>query len=84
MFPAAPWQRLRLRGLEATDLALSKLERNAERDREDFQRLLRAGLIDVEALRVRYDAELRPYLLNRHDWHDQTLALWLRIATAGG
>lgn len=36
MFPSAPWKRLRLFALDATDVALSKLERNAERDREDF------------------------------------------------
>ena len=35
MFPAAPWKRLKLFALDATDLALTKLERNAERDRED-------------------------------------------------
>lgn len=35
MFPSAPWGRLKLFALDATDLALSKLERNAERDRED-------------------------------------------------
>src|SRR5579872_6072252 len=29
MFPMAPWERLTLSALDATDLALSKLERNA-------------------------------------------------------
>jgi len=45
MFPSARCARLRLFALDATDLA-SKLERNAERDREDVLRLARAGLID--------------------------------------
>lgn len=35
MFPSAPWRRLRLFALDATRIALSQLERNAERDRDD-------------------------------------------------
>lgn len=46
MFPSAPWNHLRLFALEATDIALSKLERNTDRDREDFVRMARAGLIE--------------------------------------
>lgn len=62
MFPSAPWKLLRLFALDATDLALSKLERNAERDREDVLGLARAGLLDPGVLKQRYDVELRPYL----------------------
>jgi hypothetical protein len=80
MFPSAPWQRLKLFGLEATDIALAKLERNAERDREDFLRLAQAGYIDREILKDRYHEELRPYLLNKISWHDKTLELWLEMA----
>jgi hypothetical protein len=40
MFPGA-WVRLSLFALEAHDLALSKLERNLERDRDDVQQLAR-------------------------------------------
>jgi hypothetical protein len=50
MFPEAPWKHLKLFALDATDLALSKLERNFDRDREDFQLLFRAGLIDLAIL----------------------------------
>ena len=42
MFSGA-WVRLSLFALEAHDLALSKLERNMERDRDDVQQLARAG-----------------------------------------
>lgn len=84
MFPAAPWGRLTLLALDATDLALSKLERNADRDREDFVGLARAGLIDLAAFRQRYHDELRPYLLTRHEWHDQALDLWLRLVVPAG
>ncbi|AMN46455.1 hypothetical protein ACG33_04940 [Steroidobacter denitrificans] len=80
MFPAAAWKRLQLLALDATDLALSKLERNAERDREDFLRLARAGYIDRQVLKDRYYKELRPYLLSRISWHDKTLELWLEMA----
>lgn len=80
MFPSAPWKQLRLFGLDATDIALSKLERNSERDREDFLRLARAGHIDRQVLKDRYYEELQPYLLSRLSWHDKTLELWLEMA----
>lgn len=80
MFPSASWKRLSLFALDATDIALSKLERNVERDREDFLRLARAGYIDRQVLKDRYYEELRPYLLSRLSWHDKTLELWLEMA----
>ena len=80
MFPSARWSHLKLLALDATDLALSKLERNAERDREDVLRLARAGLLDPQILKERYYAELRPYLLSKLPWHDKTLELWLQMA----
>jgi len=80
MFPSAAWQRLRLLALDATDIALSKLERNAERDREDVLCLGRAGYIDPQVLKDRYYQELRPYLLSKVPWHDKTLELWLEMA----
>jgi hypothetical protein len=80
MFPEARWKHLKLFALDATDLALSKLERNLDRDREDFQLLFRAGLIDLGVLERRYYEELRPYLLGNFDLHDKTLSLWLGIA----
>lgn len=81
MFFSAPWQRLKLFALDATDLALSKVERNWDRDREDFVRLARAGLVDLETFKARYFEELRPYLLTRQEWHDKTVELWLEIAS---
>jgi len=56
------------------------LERNFDRDREDFQFLFRAGLIDLAILERRYYEELRPYLLGNLDCHDKTLSLWLDVA----
>jgi len=75
MFPGA-WGRLRLHALEAHDLALSKLERNMERDRDDVHQLARAGHIKRDVLQDRYYSELRPHLANETR-HDLTLELWL-------
>jgi hypothetical protein len=83
MFPAAPWKQLKLFALDAADLALTKLERNAERDREDVLRLAQAGLLDPRVLKQRYVDELRPYLLSKHAWHDKTLELWIKMAWPG-
>jgi hypothetical protein len=79
MFPDESWKRLRLLALDPMDIALSKLERNADRDREDVLRLARAGLVDAQTLKARYFEEVRPYLLGRQSWHDQTLDLWLEM-----
>ena len=70
------WARLQLLALEAHDLALTKIERNSERDRYDVQQLARAGHLRPEILRERYTSELRPYLSNE-ERHDSTLELWL-------
>jgi hypothetical protein len=79
MFPDESWKRLRLLALDPTDIALSKLERNADRDRDDVLRLARAGLLDAQTLKARYFEEVRPYLLSRESWHDQILDLWLAM-----
>jgi len=84
MFPRAQWTKLQLFALDPVDLALSKLERNSDRDREDVLRLAGAGYIDREVLRARYFDEVRPYLLSKQTWHDQTLDLWLEMIGAAG
>ena len=81
MFPLA-YRRLSLLGLEAHDLALSKLERNSARDREDVKYLARAVRLDLKVLEGRYFSELRPYLVNT-DRHDLTLRLWLEMLASG-
>lgn len=79
MFPNETWKRLRLFALDATDIALSKLERNFERDRDDVLCLARAGFLNAKTLRARYYEEVRPYILSKHEWHDETLNLWLQM-----
>jgi hypothetical protein len=74
MFPTT-FRWLLLMGLEAHDLALSKLERNSARDREDVKYLARAAPLDLSVLESRYQSELRPYLANT-ERHDLTMRLW--------
>jgi len=73
---AGTWNKLRIFALEAHDLALSKLERNLDRDRSDVEHLARCGYLKASTLRERYEREMRPYLIGRGSWHDQTLAMW--------
>jgi hypothetical protein len=68
--------RLRLLALEVHDLVLAKLVRNSPVDLEDVKFLARAGHLDPEILRERYQRELRPNLSNEAR-HDLTLKLWL-------
>lgn len=71
------WKRLHLFVLEAHDLALTKLERNFERDRADVEHLARSGYLNAATLRARYFDEYRPYTIGPERWHDQTLELWI-------
>ena len=71
-------KRLRLRALERYDLALAKLTRNSDRDREDVKALAAGPGLDPGVLRGRYETELRPYL-GRPDREDLTLELWVEI-----
>ena len=68
---------LRLRGLEAHDLALSKLERNISVDREDVRHLAKTGHLDRTVLRDRYTKELRSHVLGDPKKHDATLEMWI-------
>ena len=75
MFPGA-LRHLRLLALDPYDLALAKLERNLQRDRDDVKYLARIIPFDLEALKDRYRKELRP-LLGNPDREDLTLRLWV-------
>ncbi len=63
MFPLT-LNHLRLFALDPYDLALSKLERNTQRDRDDVRHLARTVTFDLNLLQERYKKELRPYLGN--------------------
>lgn len=77
MFPSA-YGNLRLFALDPYDLALSKLERNRERDREDVKYLAIHVPLAPQELMARYEIEMRPYLSNEAK-HDLTIRLWIRM-----
>jgi hypothetical protein len=74
MFPGR-FRYLRLFALDPYDLALTKLRRNSQRDREDVFYLARAVPFDIGILMARY-GEMRSYLANP-EREDLTLRLWI-------
>jgi hypothetical protein len=74
IFPGT-WRNLRLFALDPYDLALSKLERNIQRDRDDIRHLARTVPLDLDVLKNRYDNELR-WQLGNPQREDLTLRLW--------
>jgi hypothetical protein len=74
MFPGS-FNHLRLFALDPYDLALSKLARNTQRDRDDVKHLARTVPLDLNVMHERYEKELRPDLGNP-EREDLTLKLW--------
>ncbi len=72
-------RRIRLFALDPYDLVLSKLERNLQRDRDDFAYLAQTVPLDLSLLKNRFNEEMRGYL-GRPDREDVTLQLWIDIA----
>jgi hypothetical protein len=77
------FKHIRLLALDPYDLALSKLERNAQRDRDDVRHLARTVPFDTAILQERYRKELRPYLGNP-EREDLTLRLWIEAIEEEG
>jgi len=77
MFPGN-LRHLRLSALDPYDLALSKLERNIQRDRDDVKYLARSIPLDVKILRERYEKELR-WQLGVPEREDVTFQLWIEM-----
>lgn len=71
------FENLRLLGLDAHDLALSKLARNHPVDREDVAYLARTVPLRADVLRRRYREELRPIIIGDPEVHDRTLDMWI-------
>jgi hypothetical protein len=63
MFPGA-YRYLRLMALDPYDVALSKLERNNQKDRDDVRFLARSIPLDLSVLEERYKTELRWQLVS--------------------
>jgi Nucleotidyltransferase of unknown function (DUF6036) len=72
------FKHLRLFALDAYDIALSKIERNIQRDRDDVKYLAKVVPFDLDILRKRYFDELRIYLGNPKR-EDLTLKLWIEM-----
>lgn len=70
------FKHLRLLAFDPYDLALAKLERNIQRDRDDVKHLARSVPFDLSLLKERYEKEMRPYLANPSK-EDLTLRLWI-------
>jgi hypothetical protein len=79
MWPTFGLTHLRLFVLEAHDLALTKIDRNSDVDRQDIADLARVGAINSETLRKRYEEELRPNFVGRVETIDLTLDIWTEI-----
>jgi hypothetical protein len=77
MFPGS-FKNIRLFALDPYDVALTKLERNSPKDREDVKYLARIVPFDLSVLRERYQKELRDYLLIP-EREDLTLKLWIEL-----
>src|SRR2546426_7643701 len=77
IFPGT-FKHLRLLALDPYDVALSKIERNSQRDRDDVKHLARIVPLDLHVLRERYQTELRPDLGNP-EREDLTLKLWIEV-----
>ena len=75
MYPGS-FRHIHLLALDPYDIALSKIERNIERDRDDVKHLARTVPFDLDILKQRYHDELRVYLGNP-EREDLTLELWI-------
>lgn len=73
---AGQFRNLRIRVFERHDLALAKLGRNQDFDREDVRRLAQGPGLDAATLEQRYRDELR-WQLGNPGREDLTLQLWI-------
>ncbi len=75
---AGEYRNLRLFALDPYDIALAKIKRNIDRDREDVKFLARTVPFDSRILEERYFKELRPFL-GIPEREDLTLRLWIEM-----
>jgi hypothetical protein len=74
------YSHLRLMALDPYDIALSKLEHNNQKDRDDFRFLARTVPLDRTILQERYQSELR-WQLGRPEREDLTMQFWIELIT---
>jgi hypothetical protein len=58
------FKNIRFFALDPYDIALAKIERNIQRDRDDVKHLAKIVPFDLQILKSRYETELRPSLGN--------------------
>ena len=75
---AREFRNLRVRVFEKHDLALAKLGRNQDYDREDVRRLAEGPGLEIAILEQRYRDELR-WQLSNPERQDLTLELWIEM-----
>lgn len=75
---ADAYENLSLFALDPYDIALTKIERNTERDRDDVKHLAKVVPFEIDVLSERYHNELRVYLGNPKR-EDLTLKLWIEM-----
>lgn len=75
---AGELKNLRLLILDPYDIALAKIARNIDRDREDVLFLAQSVPFDLDILKERYFKELRP-VLGLPKREDLTLRLWIEM-----
>lgn len=71
------FKKLRLFVPDPYDLVLSKLTRNADRDREDVMHLAKTCSLNPTILRERYQNEMRSTVIGDANYHDATLEFWI-------
>lgn len=76
MFPGR-FKYLRLYTLDVYDLALSKLTRNSEKDREDLLRMVDSEDFNLHEFEERYDKEFRVYVEDTR--HRTTFQFWQNL-----
>ena len=76
LYPGA-YRNIRLLVLDPYDLALSKLSRNIQRDRDDVRYLIKSVPLDRHILKARYEEELRPVYVGNIDEVELSIKLWL-------
>jgi uncharacterized nucleotidyltransferase DUF6036 len=74
---AGEFNNIRLLVPEAHDLALMKLQRNNEKDREDVKYLARTGHLTPDILKERYEKEMRSYIALPERRTDHVVKLWI-------
>lgn len=75
------FKHLHLYALDPYDIALSKLEYNRAKDRQDVSHLARTIPFDLDILKDRYEREQRHNMANPMGREDTTLQLWVDMIT---